>query len=64
MARARERRASRLAALYRLVVGRVDGTATQSGHSGESFLPEGHLYSRDLDVLGDSTRSESRFRWA
>src|SRR5580698_3252499 len=45
-------RASRLSALYEDGIGRVNGEAPQSGFTGESFAEAGHLYERDLNVLG------------
>ncbi|AEU35562.1 MutS-related protein [Granulicella mallensis] len=45
-------RASRLSALYEEGMGRVNGEAPQSGFTGESFAEAGHLYERDLNVLG------------
>ncbi|MDE1175845.1 MAG: hypothetical protein PW789_04485 [Edaphobacter sp.] len=45
-------RTLRLFVHYELAVGRIDGTKTQSGNTGEEFRVEGHLYERDLNVLG------------
>jgi hypothetical protein len=45
-------RAARLASLYETALGRVDGSRVQSGLTGEAFREAGHLYERDLDVLG------------
>jgi len=42
----------RLFVHYELAVGRIDGTKTQSGNTGEEFHRSGHLYERDLDILG------------
>jgi hypothetical protein len=44
--------ASRLMSLYERGLARLDGSRVQSGHTGEAFREAGHLYERDLDVLG------------
>ena len=51
-ARRQAHRASRLLSLYERGLGRLDGSGVQSGHRGEAFREAGHLYERDLDVLG------------
>lgn len=61
-ARAAAQRASRLLALYQRGAARLDGSEPQSGHTGEAFrktadsaagsLSNGHLYDRDLNILG------------
>ena len=51
-ARRKAERASRLLSLYERGLGRLDGSGVQSGHTGEAFREAGHLYERDLDVLG------------
>src|SRR6202789_1188363 len=45
-------RAWRLAALYEKGLKRLSGEERWSGFTGEAFAVEGHLYERDLDVLG------------
>ncbi|WP_158785940.1 DNA mismatch repair protein MutS [Granulicella sp. L46] len=45
-------RAWRLAALYEKGLKRLSGEVRWSGLTGEAFAVEGHLYERDLDVLG------------
>jgi MutS domain V len=45
-------RAWRLAALYEKGLDRLSGKERWSGLTGEAFAVEGHLYERDLDVLG------------
>jgi hypothetical protein len=46
----------RIVAFYRRAIQRIDGTQPQSGRTGledgQSLRPEGHLYERDLDLLG------------
>jgi hypothetical protein len=51
-ARSAAHRATRLLSIYELAVARADGTRTQSGHTGEAFVESGHLYERDLNILG------------
>lgn len=51
-ARAASQRAMRLLDVYERGVARVDGSKPQTGHTGEAFHAEGHLYERDLNVLG------------
>src|ERR1700742_4522879 len=41
-------RAMRLLDVYERGLGRVDGSKPQSGHTGEAFHEDGHLYERDL----------------
>ncbi len=49
----RERdRLHRLVTLYDRALARVDGSAPQSGHTGEQFRTAAHLYDRDLAILG------------
>ena len=45
-------RAWRLAALYEKGLKRLSGEERWSGNTGEAFAVDGHLYERDLDVLG------------
>lgn len=45
-------RLSRLLALYSRALARVDGSAPQSGHTGEQFRAATHVYDRDLAILG------------
>jgi hypothetical protein len=51
-ARHQAQRAARLLSVYETGLARVDGSRTQSGHTGEAFGESGHLYERDLDILG------------
>jgi hypothetical protein len=51
-ARSASQRAMRLLDVYERGLARVDGSQTQSGHTGEAFHEEGHLYERDLNILG------------
>src|SRR6185312_11539106 len=50
--RAASQRAMRLLYVYERGLGRVDGSKPQSGHTGEAFHEDGHLYERDLNILG------------
>lgn len=45
-------RAVRLLNVYEHGAARMDGTQTQSGHTGEAFREAGHLYEHALDILG------------
>ena len=45
-------RIQRLQVFHDANLARVDGTKTQSGHTGEEFHAASHLYDRDLNVLG------------
>lgn len=45
-------RLRRLADLYTKALARLDGSAAQSGHTGEEFRSASHLYDRDLAILG------------
>jgi len=45
-------RAMRLLDVYERGIARVDGSKPQSGHTGEAFHEDGHLYERDLNILG------------
>ncbi|MEO6802665.1 MAG: hypothetical protein ABI197_05390 [Granulicella sp.] len=45
-------RLQRLIDYYDRSIARMDGTQTQSGHTGEEFRSETHLYDRDLLILG------------
>ena len=45
-------RKQRLLGFYDRAQLRVDGSAPQSGRSGEEARPDGHLYEHDLDLLG------------
>jgi hypothetical protein len=49
---ARGHRLARLIDHVDAAIGRTTGTAVQSGHTGEAFRVAGHLYDRDLDILG------------
>jgi MutS domain V len=51
-ARHQAQRAGRLLRVYERGAARVDGSETQSGHTGEAFSEAGHLYERDLGILG------------
>ncbi len=51
-ARAASQRAMRLLDVYERGLGRADGSKPQSGHTGEAFHEDGHLYERDLNILG------------
>jgi len=51
-ARGAAHRAARLLEVYENGLARMDGTRLQSGHTGEAFREPGHLYERDLDILG------------
>ncbi|MDQ2924137.1 MAG: hypothetical protein M3R43_01040 [Acidobacteriota bacterium] len=51
-ARRQAHRAARLLDVYERGAARMDGSQTQSGHTGEAFCEAGHLYERDLDILG------------
>jgi hypothetical protein len=53
--RVKERRAMRLSGLYDAALDRVNEVVTQTGHTGESFVGEGHLYAWDLDVVGGAS---------
>jgi hypothetical protein len=53
--RVKERRAMRLSGLYDEALNRVNEVVTQTGHTGESFVGEGHLYAWDLDVAGGAS---------
>lgn len=56
---ARERhhslRESRRIDFYERALKRASGEVSQTGHTGEAFAEEGHLYARDLDVLGPNS---------
>ena len=43
---------ARLLTFYDRALGRLDGSATQSGQTGEAFRTPNHLYDRDLAILG------------
>jgi hypothetical protein len=45
-------RIQRLRVFHDTNLARVDGTRTQSGHTGDEFQSPSHLYDRDLNVLG------------
>jgi MutS domain V len=45
-------RIQRLQVFHDTNLARVDGTKTQSGHTGEEFYSPSHLYDRDLNILG------------
>jgi hypothetical protein len=53
--RVKERRAMRLSGLYDEALNRVNEVVTQTGHTGESFVGEGHWYAWDLDVAGGAS---------
>ncbi|MBS1798250.1 MAG: hypothetical protein JSS95_00340 [Acidobacteria bacterium] len=48
-------RIQRLQVFHDTNLARVDGTRTQSGHTGEEFYSPSHLYDRDLNVLGPNS---------
>jgi hypothetical protein len=50
--------AARRSQFYELALARVQGTALQTGHTGEAFSRPGHLYERDLNVLGPNSLFE------
>ena len=54
MGRARHRAsiAARRVDLYERALGRLNGEIPQTGFTGEAFAEAGHLYERDLNVLG------------
>jgi hypothetical protein len=52
---ARGHRLARLIDHVDAAIGRTTGTAVQSGHTGEAFRVAGHLYDRDLDILGQDS---------
>jgi hypothetical protein len=45
-------RIQRLQVFHDTNLARVDGTTTQSGHTGDEFHTASHLYARDLNILG------------
>lgn len=52
----RERiRSLRLLEVYEQGLVRLSGERAQSGHTGEGFREDGHLYDRDLGVLGEES---------
>jgi len=51
-ARSAAQRAMRLLDVYERGLARVDGSKPQTGHTGEAFHEDGHLYERDLNILG------------
>jgi len=55
LVRARERRQWRLSRLYVEALDRVNEVVPQTGHTGEGFVPDGHLYAWDLDVAGEAS---------
>ena len=48
-------RIARLQTFHDANLSRVDGTAIQSGHTGDEFQRASHLYGRDLDVVGPNS---------
>jgi hypothetical protein len=52
---ARERKQARITNLYAAALDRVNDVVPQTGHSGEEFVLEGHLYAWDLDVVGEGS---------
>lgn len=48
-------RAWRRVSLYAVALARVSGEKPDSGHTGEAFAREGHLFQHDLNVLGSSS---------
>lgn len=54
-ARSGRERAMRLVQLYERSLRRVRGEGVQSGHTGEEFREDSHLYDRDLGVLGEDS---------
>lgn len=55
LVRARERRQMRLSSYYATALDRANGVVPQTGQTGEDFVPEGHLYAWDLDVVGETS---------
>jgi hypothetical protein len=50
--RTERERLTRLLRMIERAIGRLDGTATQSGQTGEAFRDTTHLFDRDLTILG------------
>jgi hypothetical protein len=48
-------RIQRLQVFHDTNLARVDGTKTQSGHTGDEFHTASHLYDRDLNILGPNS---------
>jgi hypothetical protein len=55
LVRRREQRQWRLSRLYVEALARVDEVVVQTGHTGERFVADGHLYAWDLDVVGENS---------
>jgi hypothetical protein len=55
LVRRREQRQWRLSRLYVEALARVNEEVTQTGHTGEAFVADGHLYAWDLDVAGQNS---------
>lgn len=51
----RAQRAARRSQFYERALARMHGTALQTGHTGEAFSEPGHLYERDLNLLGPNS---------
>jgi hypothetical protein len=56
--REREFRTARLAALYERALMRLRGEAVSAEVDGERLAPQGHLYARDLNVVGKDSLFE------
>jgi hypothetical protein len=52
---ARERKQARITNLYAAALDRVNDVVPQTGHTGEEFVPDGHLYACDLDIVGEGS---------
>jgi hypothetical protein len=52
---ARERKQARITNLYAAALDRVHDVVPQTGHTGEDFVPDGHLYAWDLDIVGEGS---------
>jgi hypothetical protein len=52
---ARERKQARITNLYAAALDRVNDVVPQTGHTGEEFVPDGHLYAWDLDIVGEGS---------
>lgn len=69
--RAQLYRLSRLLEFYEQALDRATGKMSQSGRTGEAYREPGHLFERDLDILGPesifgllaNTRTEAGQRW-
>lgn len=55
LVRRREQRQWRLSRLYVEALARVNEEVLQTGQTGEAFVPDGHLFAWDLDVVGENS---------